>query len=296
MSEIKVQINNQINNLTKTIEQKQNKIIEFQNNLKQIPEKNRQKHHDVKRIILLRKNIEELTSQKNRLKELEGRIDNQRRIPNTLNRNISNELDDEARNLGIDVNPDEELEEADKQRQLSEKESGRQTISEIQNENLNLENPTTIQPPTIQPPTIQSPTIQPPTIQPPTIQPPTIQPPPKTQKTMRINPISPQIQRPPSPINSGFRETIVPRIDTSSGPMRPNMTLCPKILDTGKKVNDKFFIPSQFPNLTKPKLLVVDIKTQVSKGGKKSRKNMNRKGKKGRKGRKSCKCNKIKNY
>jgi hypothetical protein len=74
--------------------------------------------------------------------------------------------------------------------------------------------------------------------------------------------------------------------------MRPNMTLCPKILDTGKKVNDKFFIPSQFPNLTKPKLLVVDIKPQVSKGGKKSRKNMNRKGKKERKGRKSCKYNK----
>ena len=124
MSEIK----DQINNLTKTIEQKQNKIIEFQNNLTQIPEKNRQKHHDVKRIILLRKNIEALTNQKNRLKELEGRIDNQRRIPNTLNRNGSNDLD-----VNPPENPDEELEEADKERQLSEKESGRQIISEIQN-------------------------------------------------------------------------------------------------------------------------------------------------------------------
>ena len=105
-----------------------------------------------------------------------------------------------------------------------------------------------------------------------------------------LNQITPEIT--PSPINSGFRETIVPRIYTSSGPMRPNMTLCPKILDTGKKVNDNFFIPSQFPNLTKPKPLVIDIKTQVSKGGNKSRKNMNRKG---RKGRKSCKYNQIKN-
>ena len=64
------------------------------------------------------------------------------------------------------------------------------------------------------------------------------------------------------------------------------MTLCPKILDTGKKVNDKYFLPSQFPNLTKHKPLVIDMTPQVPKGGRKSRKLMNTKN---RKGRKSCK-------
>jgi len=64
------------------------------------------------------------------------------------------------------------------------------------------------------------------------------------------------------PVNAGFSETIVPRINVSTGPKRPNMKLCPQIFDIGKKVNNKFFIPSQFPNLTKKKSLL--------KGGRKS--------------------------
>ena len=74
--------------------------------------------------------------------------------------------------------------------------------------------------------------------------------------------------------NAGFSETIVPRINGSTGlgPKRPNMKLCPQIFDIGKKVNNKFFIPSQFPNLTKTKSLL--------KGGRKhmKTKNRNRKG------------------
>ena len=60
------------------------------------------------------------------------------------------------------------------------------------------------------------------------------------------------------PVNAGFSETIVPNqnVSTGLGPKRPNMKLCPQIFDIGKKVNNKFFIPSQFPNLTKKKSLI----------------------------------------
>ena len=51
---------------------------------------------------------------------------------------------------------------------------------------------------------------------------------------------------------TGFRETIVKKKDE---PKKPN-TQCPQIFDIGKKVNNKFFIPSQFPNLTKKKSLL----------------------------------------
>ena len=93
---------------------------------------------------------------------------------------------------------------------------------------------------------------------------------------------SPQLTRRNRPSNTGFSETIVPRSVISSAPIRPNMKLCPKILDTGKRVNDKFFIPSQFPNLTKPKPVSVDINTSV-KGGRKSRKHIKIKNRKRRK-------------
>ena len=59
--------------------------------------------------------------------------------------------------------------------------------------------------------------------------------------------------------NAGFSETIVPRINgsTGPGPIIPNTKpLCPQIFNIGKKVNNKFFIPSQFPNLTKKKSLL----------------------------------------
>ena len=71
---------------------------------------------------------------------------------------------------------------------------------------------------------------------------------------------------------TGFRETIVPRINVSTGTINPNTNPCPQIFNIGKKVNNKFFIPSQFPNLTKKKSLL--------KGGRKhmKTKNRNRKG------------------
>ena len=54
---------------------------------------------------------------------------------------------------------------------------------------------------------------------------------------------------------TGFRETLVPRINGSTEPKKTKMEQCPQIFNIGKKVNNKFFIPSQFPNLTKKKSL-----------------------------------------
>jgi hypothetical protein len=76
---------------------------------------------------------------------------------------------------------------------------------------------------------------------------------------------------------TGFSETIVPKKNVSTVPIKSNTNQCPQIFVIGKKVNNKFFIPSQFPNLTKKKSLL--------KGGRKhmktkgiSRKGISRKG------------------
>lgn len=76
----------------------------------------------------------------------------------------------------------------------------------------------------------------------------------------------------PNPVNSGFRETIVSKGTRIEGPARPDTKLCPQILATGKKINTKYFIPSQLPNLTK---LKTDItKEDIKKGGRKTRKRL----------------------
>jgi hypothetical protein len=358
------EIENQINNLNKSIEQYNNDITTLQSNLRQIPEKDRKQHPDVKRIIRLRKQVKTLTGQLNTLQQMQKEIDNQRRITDIINRRTPKT----ARKMGIDVNSpeksDEELlkeleEEAEAEakakadrdreeraRQLFEQESRRQTLQEEnlenrkniyegknpgkqwdplvtddnqdeekQDENVILQDPSPIPPPTtIQPPTIIQPPIPPP------------KPPKKQNKTRKIKPtpeielqqIGPDVSTPPQdgtiydgdnlvpeeeylnppnpqirpvPINAGFTETLVQRRFANVGPMIPDMTLCPKILDTGKKINSKYFFPSQFPNLTKHKPLVIDMDPQVSKGGRKSRKIIKIKN---RKGRKSCKRNQRK--
>jgi hypothetical protein len=71
------------------------------------------------------------------------------------------------------------------------------------------------------------------------------------------------------PNDAGFSETMVRKKSLTPRKIRPNIALCQKILHSGKKINSSFFIPSQFPNLTKPKPLI-EIKTQT-KGGRKSR-------------------------
>jgi hypothetical protein len=380
------EIENQINKLNKSIEEKQNQITTLQTKLRQIPEKERKTHPDLKRIIRLKEHIKTLTGQVNTLQQAQRNIDQQRRITDILSRRDpknDSDINETARKMGIDLDSPEKTDEellqeleaeaeaearakADRERQerarkLFEEESRRQTLSELQQQNLEnrkktyedknpgkqwnplvtdeekedenqteekedenviLQAPSPIPPPmTIQPPT----TIQPP------IPPP--KPPKKQNKTRKIKPTpeielqqmvpdpirsedvstppedgivydgdnlvpeedylnppnsqtTPQIQIRPIPINAGFTETLVQRRFTNIGPMIPDLTLCPKILDTGKKVNGKYFFPSQFPNLTKHKPLVIDMSPQVPKGGRKSRKLMKIKNKKGRK---SCK-------
>jgi hypothetical protein len=59
------------------------------------------------------------------------------------------------------------------------------------------------------------------------------------------------------------------------------MEQCPQIFNIGKKVNNKFFIPSQFPNLTKKKSLLKEgikhMKTQNKNKKATSRKEIGRK-------------------
>lgn len=77
---------------------------------------------------------------------------------------------------------------------------------------------------------------------------------------------------PISNIKTGFTETIIKSQEKTQVPKIPNLQLCPKILNTGTKINNKYFIQSQFPNLTKLKSKL-DSKTkskiQVKNGGKK---------------------------
>jgi len=80
----------------------------------------------------------------------------------------------------------------------------------------------------------------------------------------RLNTLK-QVTRRKSISNAGFSETIIQKLNRPTGPMTINMKICPTILDTGKKVNNKYFIPSQFPNLTKPKQLVQNISKKSNK-------------------------------
>jgi hypothetical protein len=58
----------------------------------------------------------------------------------------------------------------------------------------------------------------------------------------------------------GFRETIISSTTQKTNPStKSNIKLCPIILNTGKKVKNKFFIPSQLPNLTQTRLIKNEI-------------------------------------
>ena len=83
------------------------------------------------------------------------------------------------------------------------------------------------------------------------------------------------VSTPPiSNIKTGFTETIIKSQEKSQVPKIPNLQLCPKILNTGTKINNKYFIQSQFPNLTKLKSNLnsktkTKSKIQLKNGGKK---------------------------
>jgi hypothetical protein len=65
---------------------------------------------------------------------------------------------------------------------------------------------------------------------------------PSAQSTIKIN---------PKPADVGFKETIISSTVQNPTPTINSKNTCPTILTTGKKITNNFFIPSQFPNLTK---------------------------------------------
>ena len=76
-----------------------------------------------------------------------------------------------------------------------------------------------------------------------------------------------------SNIKTGFTETIIKSQQNTQTPKIQNSKLCPKILNTGTKTNNKYFIQSQFPNLTKLKSNnKTKSKIQVKNGGEKHNK------------------------
>jgi hypothetical protein len=79
-----------------------------------------------------------------------------------------------------------------------------------------------------------------------------------------------------SNIKTGFRETIIKSQQQKSQVSKiQNLQLCPKILNTSKKINNKYFIQSQFPNLTKlNQNLNSKTKTQIKNGGRKTNKQL----------------------
>lgn len=92
-----------------------------------------------------------------------------------------------------------------------------------------------------------------------------------------LKPLQKQQTRRKSISNAGFSETIIQKMNRSIGLMTINMKICPTILDTGKKVNNKYFIPSQFPKLTKPKQLVQNISNSKNKNKKSNKINIKQK-------------------
>lgn len=92
-----------------------------------------------------------------------------------------------------------------------------------------------------------------------------------------LKPLQKQQTRRKSISNAGFSETIIQKMNRPIDPKTINMKICPTILDTGKKVNNKYFIPSQFPKLTKPKQLVQNISNSKNKNKKSNKINIKQK-------------------
>ena len=86
-----------------------------------------------------------------------------------------------------------------------------------------------------------------------------------------VKPVKPV--NPVNPAKTGFAETVIPKnITQVNGSQKLNVKLCPDISNIGNSINNKkYFIPSQFPNLTKKNPIPVDLKkASVPRGGRKS--------------------------
>ena len=71
------------------------------------------------------------------------------------------------------------------------------------------------------------------------------------------------LQRTPSKKITGFKETIEPLLKTKyKSRKQTSQNKCNNILDVSKNINNKNFIPSQFPNLTKIKTFKIKKKVR----------------------------------
>jgi hypothetical protein len=82
----------------------------------------------------------------------------------------------------------------------------------------------------------------------------------------------------PVNINTGFRETLYQTPNSSKNKITPlteddKKNICKEILNTGKKINNKYSIPSQFPVIT-------GTLSNKKTGGRKKRKTLRKKGRK----------------
>ena len=306
----------QINKINKSIQEKTTELNALQGNLKKMPYQNRIKHPDLKKTKLLRNQINSLTQNLNTLQNLQGEIVKQQRITNSLNRNVPSDKDvnKDSKKLGIDSDEEllKELEAADNEEEMGvkpvedvkaveeeqkvqlpgktiptpdenyikrpsteEEEEGEEEEEEEEGTEGQINNDYNIDDEYIKIPEEKERGVKPVVEEERGVKPVKV---PKYKQGKFV--LENQSQNPTpedeedlyssgiTRKNAGFSETIVPRINGSTGPKRPNMKLCPQIFDIGKKVNNKFFIPSQFPNLTKTKSLL--------KGGRKHMKTKNR--------------------
>jgi len=284
----------QINNLNDSIYRYSIEIRDLITQLRTIPntiQKKKEKDAILKSIRLREDQIKKFERFLDILQKNEKVINKANKMSNATNRkNIPNsDISEDARRLGINIDEPQETEEEELERLMREN-----------NIVPNLPPPPNAPPvppnappvpPNAPPPPPNAPPA-PPNAPPP---PPNAPPPPPNAPPAPPNapPNAPPAppNAPPAPPNApknaivgeGFVETIVRKREMGpSGPPRHNKTLCPSIFNTGNRVNEKYFIPSQFPNLTKIKAIPTGIK-----GGRKSRKNI--KSKKVKKGRKSRK-------
>jgi len=265
------ELEEQITKINKLIQEKTTELNALQGNLRKMPYQNRIKSHNLKKQKLLSNQIKSLTQNLNTLQNLQGEIVKQQRITNSLNRNVPSDKD-------VNVNSPEktdeellkELEEADEADEAEEK-MGQPVKEEVKpvKEVKPVEEEQKVQLPGKTIPTPDENYIKRPSteeeeegegegkiddefnVNDEYIKIPKEEEEEKEERGVRG--LGTQV-----PVNAGFSETIVPNqnVSTGLGPKRPNMKLCPQIFDIGKKVNNKFFIPSQFPNLTKKKSLI----------------------------------------
>ena len=289
----------QITKINKLIQEKTTELNALQGNLRKMPYQNRIKHPDLKKQKLLSNQINSLTQNLNTLQNLQGEIVKQQRITNSLNRNVPRDKDvnEDSRKLGIDSDEEllKELEAADvkekdeeKEKEEDDDESGVTPIEEEQKVQLPgktiptpdenyIKRPSTEEEEGrgVKPVEEEERGVKPVEEEERGVKPVKV---PKYKQGKFV--LENQSQNPTpedeedlyssgiTRKNAGFSETIVLK-NVSTGTIKPNTNLlCQQIFNIGKKVNNKFFIPSQFPNLTKKKSLL--------KGGRKHMKTKNR--------------------